>query len=126
MTHIDEVVRLRTRIEELEAEVCWLRDALDPKDGRFRSLQVTPKERVILCRIFDAGPHPVPYESLIAAADLSDTEYAENSVKVFIHRLRKKLRGIGAEIKCVWGVGYLIPPTSRSLLAEIILRENGQ
>jgi DNA-binding response OmpR family regulator len=126
MNQIEEVVRLRSRIEELEAEVSWLRDALDPKDGRFRSLQVTPKERIILCRIFDAGPHPVPYESLIAAADLSDTEYAENSVKVFIHRLRKKLSKIGAEISCVWGVGYMIPNQSRVLLSEIVLRENGQ
>jgi len=126
MTQIEEVVRLRTRIDELEAENRWLRDALDRKDGRFRSLGVTPKERIILCRIFDSANNPVPHESLITAADLSENEYAENAVKVFIHRLRKKLAKAGAEIKCVWGVGYLIPPSSRAVLSEIVQRENGQ
>lgn len=123
---IEEVVRLRNRVEELEAENKWLWEALDPKDSRFRSIGVTPKERTILCRIYDSAPNPVCNESLITAARLGENDYAENSLKVFIWKIRKKLGPIGVEIKCIYGVGYIIDNYSRAILSRILERENAQ
>lgn len=123
---IEEIVRLRNRVEQLEAENRWLRDVITPRDSRFRSIGIRPKERIILCRIYDMSPVPVCSESLMATADLMDNEYAENSLKVHICKVRKKLALIGAEIKVIWGVGYFIDEYSRAILSRVIEREGAQ
>lgn len=123
MNQIEEVVRLRNRVGELEEENRFLREAVTPSDSRFRSLQLTPKEAVILRRLFDASPRWLAYESLIVAASLADTVYAENSIKVYIYRIRKKIDVIGARISSKYGHGYLIEPSSKEKLREVIQRE---
>jgi len=123
MNAIEEVVRLRNRVEELEAERKFLKEALRPSDRRFSSLKLTPSERTILHRLYAVAPQAVSNSSLIVALDNEDAGDPLNTLAVFIHKLRKKVSPIGVVIFNDYTVGYYIETSGKKILDGVIARE---
>ena len=74
----------------------------------------SPKQARILKTLM-AVSHPVSRDLLIDRLMARSPDSCLDSVlDVQIHRLRKKLRSIGAtaQIKCIWGCGFIIEPAA--------------
>lgn len=122
--YMREVVKLRERIETLECENMHLKRTLKPIDNRFRTLKMTPNEGRILHLLYDASPRTVSNQVIRAAVDGGrDLTWPENNLKVYIWKIRQKLKAVGAELYCQHGVGYYITASSRDILARVIQKE---
>ena len=50
----------------------------------------------------------VPKESIVSTLSSWETDFSENSVEVYVHRLRKRFGDLGVIIRTVRGFGYLL------------------
>jgi two-component system, OmpR family, response regulator len=72
-----------------------------------KPLNLSAREVTVLDLLISRLGRVVSKEQL--AEHLSqDEEIGENAVEVYVHRLRKKLEGIGIEIRTLRGLGYLL------------------
>lgn len=126
MNQIEEVVRLRNRVGELEEENRFLRDCLTPGDGRFHSLGLRRAGRIILARLYDASPRLVTFESLIASISSERAEAPSRCLMTYLSRIRKSTRHLGVEIVTVRNVGYAMTVASKPVLKEVLQRETVQ
>ena len=121
---IAEIVSLRDRVSELEAENHWLRQQLEPAPDRFLCLGLTAQERRVLGRIYDASPRGVKTDSLIElVGQRKGCEGVANPAKliaVVIHKIRKKLSPLGVEIVNIWGEGFSINEGGKLRIAQKI------
>lgn len=122
-TAIEEIVRLRRRIEELECENHELKRVLRPVDGRFRSLDLTPNEMIVLRAIYDAFPNSASNERLQAALAGSCVD-PRREIYVYISKIRRKLRSVGIEINRHDATGYGMPAPSKYKLDGVIAVES--
>lgn len=104
------------RIEVLEESLRQAETRAHGEPDRFRRVGLAPSEHAILSLLLtrDLVSRRALYEALPTQAPMG-----ERIVQVVICALRKKLRLLGLEIHCTWGVGYFIPREQRSAaLAE--------
>ena len=52
----------------------------------------------------------VPKDSIVARMSTWEADFSENSVEVYVHRLRKRFADLGVVIRTVRGFGYLMEP----------------
>jgi DNA-binding response OmpR family regulator len=50
----------------------------------------------------------VTKESIVARLSSWEADFSENSVEVYVHRLRKRFASLGAVIKTIRGFGYVM------------------
>jgi DNA-binding response OmpR family regulator len=124
--YMQEILKLRSRVNELESENSFLRSTLHPLDVRFFSTGVTRNEGVILRRLFDSSPSAVTVGSLIESLKIDGCDNPDNNIKVYIYKLRAKLRCYGVSIMTVHGTGYFVPSESKSRLSTILDDEASQ
>jgi DNA-binding response OmpR family regulator len=74
-------------------------------DGQ--TVQLTPIQATIYAAVIRRHGHPATHSALVDEV-WPDGDGAEETVKVHVHKLRRRLEQIGAErtIINVWGVGY--------------------
>lgn len=124
MSHVEEVVKLRARVEELEALVKMMRDSDCVVIDRFRALGLTETERRIVSKLYEASPHVVPYPVLLTCVGktkgLLNMTYPDSTLKVMVHKIRRKLALIGVEIPCAHGEGFYLPAESKARIDGVI------
>jgi DNA-binding response OmpR family regulator len=109
------------RIEELEAEVAFLKQEL----GRVCDVErcaklkaaftLTGKEAEILLLLYDR-PRVLSKQAILSAVWGPDSDILSRTVDVFMCKLRKKL-GFPS-LETIWGSGYRLTPEGRQRVKE--------
>ena len=73
-----------------------------------RTLELTPRERAVLELLMSHAGVPVSKQVLSDRMVGLDSSVSIEAIEVYIHRLRKKLAGSGAEIRTLRGLGYML------------------
>lgn len=90
--------RLRMR---LAARRVWLGD---------QPLDLTAREYSLLEALFIRQQQVVARSQLVEAVCAWDRDLTDNGLDISIHRVRRKLRDSGVQIKTIRGLGYLLEP----------------
>lgn len=114
------------RIEELEAEVAYLRDQLADVIGERRrtalidTLGLTKQQARVLATLMRQN-HAVTWAGLALVME-TDSRAPFKLTQVIIRRVRVKLEaaGIPNAIETVYGVGYKLRPAARQAIQTII------
>ena len=83
---------------------------LTDRELRFRGERValSPRELALTeLLLFKAG-RVVTKDSIVARLSSWEADFSENSVEVYVHRLRKRFAELGVVIKTVRGFGYVL------------------
>lgn len=112
------------RIAALEEEVERLRQRLELFEGKnnpvsFPALKLGPHQAAILNFLMRHGKGST--ESLLSAMPVFWADECDRNahvVHVQIHRLRKKLKPIGAEIFTLYGFGFELPSRSKAVVLQ--------
>lgn len=112
---------LETERDHYKRELGLARDN-DVLSAFHRRWHLTGKEAVLLAALYARRGNMVNKEGLMSAIYGDRPEEPEmNIVDVFVCKIRKKLRAIGAgPIDTVWGIGYAISPAGVEACAEAI------
>jgi len=71
-----------------------------------RSAKLTPSEIEILRILINISPNIASTERLLLALyDGNEPEWGENAVKIFISRIRRKIAGMGLDLRTTYGMG---------------------
>jgi DNA-binding response OmpR family regulator len=107
---------LREEAEELRETIRQLREDQGGKAELPDWLPpLTRKEQAILGRL-KRGSLVTKDQLYEASCIIADHEPEMKIIDVYIHKLRKKLRGTGVDIETIWGQGYRLTAASRALL----------
>jgi DNA-binding response OmpR family regulator len=79
------------------------------------------QEAGVAMELYRAGERPVPFWALETnrEAQRSGEPLVSNSIKVVIHRVRRKLGGKDM-IDHVWGTGYVMTPAGRAKIDAVL------
>jgi len=117
---------LLARIEQLEAENAFLRDALAGRIEIPAAWGLTAKQSEILTAIYRCRFEICPHDRIEAAVYGAQADPPEsNVIPVHIARIRAMLRqqfGINT-ISPIWGAGYRLAPVVRQELDRLNARE---
>ncbi|MGI6108744.1 MAG: response regulator transcription factor [Eubacteriaceae bacterium] len=80
-------------------------------DGK--TVPLTQKEATLLELLIKNAGHPLSKEQILDKVWGSDSGTTENSVELYIHYLRKKLKGSASAIKTKRGTGYMLVEVSQ-------------
>ena len=94
--------------------------ALDLRQRELRHngerVALSPREMALTELLMDKAGRVVPKDSIVARLSSWESDFSENSVEVYVHRLRKRFAELGVVIKTVRGFGYVMeladPPGS--------------
>jgi two-component system response regulator TctD len=75
---------------------------------RAAPLSLTPRELAVLEALLRRIGRPVARDSLFEKIFSMEQDVRPEAIEIYVHRLRKKLEGSGAQITTVRGLGYLI------------------
>jgi two-component system OmpR family response regulator len=80
------------------------------RELRFRGERVhlSPREQALTELLMARAGRVVPKDHIVSTLSSWETDFSENSVEVYIHRLRKRFADLGVAIKTVRGFGYLM------------------
>lgn len=122
---INEVKRLAPRVRRdisaLIEEVHRLNMLLKPVLVFPQSWGLGNRESQLLAALYAGGDSPVSMARLIHAIYGDDEpEFVNDCVKVFMYRLRKKLRAHNVRILCVSCVGWYLDAWSREFVRKAI------
>lgn len=114
------------RIEDLQHQVAEMQDRLaenaseNDMGALTVSLRMSRQEASIALMLYRSG-RAVPFWSLEQnrAAQRGNEPLVPNSIKVVIHRVRRKL-GDKNTIDRVWGTGYVMTPEGRSKIDAVL------
>ncbi len=83
---------------------------LTNRELRHRGERVTlsPRELALTELLMDKAGRVVPKDSIVARLSSWESDFSENSVEVYVHRLRKRFAELGVVIKTVRGFGYVM------------------
>lgn len=73
-------------------------------------LQLTPRERAVLELLMLKAGTTVPKQVLAHSLSTLDEAVSPDAVELYVHRVRKKLAGVGATIVTLRGLGYVLKP----------------
>jgi DNA-binding response OmpR family regulator len=97
----DDNVKLgRLALDSAGQRVMLDGEALELSAGEFRVLEM----------LMTRSGRVISKEALIQRLYGWDREVRKNAVEIFVHRVRKKLRSAGVNIRTVRGLGYLLEP----------------
>lgn len=81
---------------------------------RGERVRMSPREIALVQLLMQRAGRVVPKESIISTLSSWESDFSENSVEVYVHRLRKRFAELGVVIKTVRGFGYVMEPASVS------------
>ncbi|AKJ28644.1 response regulator transcription factor [Caldimonas brevitalea] len=83
------------------------------RELRYRGERVhlSPREQALTELLMARAGRVVPKDHIVSTLSSWETDFSENSVEVYIHRLRKRFAELGVTIKTVRGFGYLMELT---------------
>ncbi len=83
---------------------------LTQRELRHRGERVglSPRELALTELLMDKAGRVVPKDSIVARLSSWESDFSENSVEVYVHRLRKRFAELGVVIKTVRGFGYVM------------------
>jgi DNA-binding response OmpR family regulator len=85
-------------------------------DARFflagAPLPLTPREHALFSLLWTRRDRLVGKSDVLTALDPTGNELLDQSIDVYVHRLRKKLDGGGVQINTLRGFGYLLQATA--------------
>jgi len=83
---------------------------LGDRELRFRGERValSPRELALTELLMQRAGRVVSKDSIVARLSSWESDFSENSVEVYVHRLRKRFAELGAVIKTVRGFGYVM------------------
>ena len=76
--------------------------------GRDGAIALTPRELHVLRRLMKNAGRVVTKAQLTETLAERNEDIGDNSVEVYVHRIRQKIQGNGVEIVTVRGFGYLL------------------
>lgn len=114
-TYRQEVVKLRERVEAMEAELAAFRSLALPRSLPHPCRRLTPTEQRVLALFLRLDV--VSIDALMALAP-DDLDAPLNWVRVYVSRLRQALRPLHFRIENVHSVGYRLE--RRSELRDLI------
>ena len=71
-------------------------------------LSLTPRELAVLEALLSRVGRPVARDSLFEKIFSMEQDARPEAIEIYVHRLRKKLEGSGAQITTVRGLGYMV------------------
>jgi DNA-binding response OmpR family regulator len=75
---------------------------------RGERVALSPRELALTELLMQRAGRVVSKDSIVARLSSWEADFSENSVEVYIHRLRKRFAELGAVIKTVRGFGYVM------------------
>lgn len=75
---------------------------------RGERVRLSPREMALTELLMHKAGRVVPKESIVATLSSWESDFSENSVEVYVHRLRKRFAELGVVIKTVRGFGYVM------------------
>ncbi len=83
---------------------------LTDRELRFRGERValSPRELALTELLLYKAGRVVTKDSIVARLSSWEADFSENSVEVYVHRLRKRFAELGVVIKTVRGFGYVL------------------
>jgi DNA-binding response OmpR family regulator len=83
---------------------------LADRELRFNGQRVSlsPRELALTELLMQKAGRVVNKESIVARLSSWEADFSENSVEVYVHRLRKRFADLGVVIKTVRGFGYVM------------------
>lgn len=81
---------------------------------RGERVRMSPREIALTQLLMQRAGRVVPKESIISTLSSWESDFSENSVEVYVHRLRKRFAELGVVIKTVRGFGYVMEPAAAS------------
>lgn len=113
-----KLARLEAENEELREKVEFLSAALTPPQSLPIGLHLSASEERLLLTL--AGREWASFDVLSAALYWDKEEPRENqTIRVFVQKVRTKLKPFGITIKTRWGTGYYIEPEDRAKLKQL-------
>lgn len=84
--------------------------SLADRELRFRGERValSPRELALVELLMAKAGRVVGKDSIVAKLSSWEADFSENSVEVYVHRLRKRFADMGVAIKTVRGFGYVL------------------
>lgn len=79
---------------------------------RGERVHLSPREQALTELLMARAGRVVPKDHIVSTLSSWETDFSENSVEVYIHRLRKRFAELGVTIKTVRGFGYLMEAAS--------------
>jgi DNA-binding response OmpR family regulator len=76
------------------------------QDGQ--RVHLSPRELALTELLMQRAGRVVPKDHIVTTLSNWESDFSENSVEVYVHRLRKRFQPYGVQIKTVRGVGYLL------------------
>ena len=75
---------------------------------RGQRVALSPREMALTELLMGKAGRVVPKDSIVARLSSWESDFSENSVEVYVHRLRKRFGELGVVIKTVRGFGYVM------------------
>lgn len=75
---------------------------------RGERVRLSPRELALTQLLMQRAGRVVPKDSIVSALSSWEADFSENSVEVYVHRLRKRFGELGVVIRTVRGFGYLM------------------
>ncbi|MEW6705491.1 MAG: response regulator transcription factor [Pseudomonadota bacterium] len=75
---------------------------------RGERVRVSPREMALTELLMHKAGRVVPKETIVSTLSSWEADFSENSVEVYVHRLRKRFADLGVVIKTVRGFGYVM------------------
>ncbi|NRF69735.1 response regulator transcription factor [Aquincola sp. S2] len=79
---------------------------------RGERVRMSPREIALTQLLMQRVGRVVPKESIVGTLSSWESDFSENSVEVYVHRLRKRFAELGVVIKTVRGFGYVMEPAA--------------
>jgi DNA-binding response OmpR family regulator len=79
---------------------------------RGERVRMSPREIALAQLLMQRCGRVVPKESIVSTLSSWESDFSENSVEVYVHRLRKRFAELGVVIKTVRGFGYVLEPAA--------------
>ncbi|WIT11670.1 response regulator transcription factor [Paucibacter sediminis] len=94
-------------------------------DGAHRELlfrgepvRLSQREFALTEMLMQRAGRVVGKDAIVARLSSWEADFSENSVEVYVHRLRKRFAELGVEIRTVRGFGYVLEPGQQLLGAD--------
>ena len=75
---------------------------------RGERVRMSPREFALTQLLMQRAGRVVPKDSIVTTLSSWEADFSENSVEVYVHRLRKRFAELGVVIKTVRGFGYVM------------------
>jgi DNA-binding response OmpR family regulator len=79
---------------------------------RGERVRMSPREMALTELLMQKAGRVVSKESIVSTLSSWEADFSENSVEVYVHRLRKRFADLGVVIKTVRGFGYVMEGAS--------------